>query len=89
MRLSGFSMIPINMFFREGNFVLPRDFAVGKWSIVKTDRFAAPANRPPAMSDGIDWAQAYEKRMRRFNLEVVLAALIALTVAIASLAYSW
>jgi hypothetical protein len=58
-------------------------------NIVKTDRLAVVANRPPVMSGGIDWAEAYEKRMRRFNLEVVLAALIALIVAIASLAYSW
>jgi hypothetical protein len=82
-------MIAINVFFREGNFVLLPDFAVGRWINVKTDRFAVAANRPPAISEGIDWAQAYEKRMRRFNLEVVLAALIALIVAIASLAYSW
>jgi hypothetical protein len=28
----------------------------------------------------ISWAQAYERRMRRFNLEVILLALSALTI---------
>jgi hypothetical protein len=82
-------MIAINVVFQHGNFVLPPDSGTGKSSIVKTDRLVAAANRPPARGEKIDWAQAYEKRMRRFNLEVVLAALIALTVAIASFAFSW
>ena len=36
----------------------------------------------------IDWAQAYERRMRRFNLMVILAALAALTILVASFAFS-
>jgi hypothetical protein len=55
---------------------------------VKTDRWIAAASQSPARGENIDWAQAYEKRMPRFNLEVVLVALIALIVAIASLVYS-
>jgi len=40
--------------------------------------------QPPNGGDKTDWAGAYERRMRRFNLEVVLAALIALILLIAS-----
>ena len=35
-----------------------------------------------------DWVRGYERRMRRFNLAVILAALAALTILIASLAFS-
>jgi hypothetical protein len=31
----------------------------------------------------ISWAHAYERRMRKFNLEVIFSALIALTLLIA------
>ena len=34
------------------------------------------------------WVQAYERRMRKFNLAVILAALTALIILIASLAFS-
>jgi len=37
----------------------------------------------------ISWTQAYERRMRRFNLEVVLVALIALALLIAWLFTTW
>jgi cytoskeletal protein RodZ len=30
---------------------------------------------PQVLSQQLSWAEAYEKRMRRFNLKVVLAAL--------------
>jgi hypothetical protein len=55
---------------------------------VKTDRWVASASQPRAKGENIDWAQAYEKRMLRYNLEVVLVALIALIVAIASFVFS-
>ena len=37
----------------------------------------------------ISWAQAYERRMRRFNLEVILTALIALMILTAGLFFAW
>jgi hypothetical protein len=52
---------------------------------VKENRSAIAANQPPEGDEQIDWAKAYERRMRRFNMEVVLAALIALVLVIASL----
>ena len=36
----------------------------------------------------VGWVQAYEQRMRRFNLAVILTALTALMILIASLAFS-
>ena len=44
--------------------------------------------RSPVKSGEVDWVQAYERRMWRFNLTVILAALAALTILIASLAFS-
>jgi hypothetical protein len=41
------------------------------------------ASRTPMRVREISWAHAYERRMRRFNLEVISAALIALTLLIA------
>ena len=43
----------------------------------RTAKRTAPEDRE------IGWAQAYEKRMRRFNVEVVLVALLALILAVA------
>jgi len=43
----------------------------------RTAKQTAPEDRE------IGWAQAYEKRMRRFNVEVVLVALLALILAVA------
>jgi len=37
----------------------------------------------PVRDEEISWVQAYERRMRRFNLEVILVALSALTMLIA------
>ena len=34
----------------------------------------------PVRDGEISWAQAYERRMRRFNLEVIVLALSALTI---------
>jgi len=36
--------------------------------------------RIPVRDGEISWAQAYERRMRRFNLEVIVLALSALTI---------
>src|SRR5205823_14291238 len=36
-----------------------------------------------------DWMQSYKLQMRRFNLEVILAALIALTILIVLLLTAW
>ena len=37
----------------------------------------------------ISWTKAYERRMRRFNLEVILFALIALVILIAFFLIAW
>jgi hypothetical protein len=37
----------------------------------------------------ISWTQAYERRMRRYNLEVILAALIALMILTTGLFLAW
>jgi ribosomal protein L4 len=55
---------------------------------VKGNGLLVAGGRSLARSGEIDWAQAYEKRMRRFNLAVVLAALAALAILIASFAFS-
>ena len=36
--------------------------------------------RTPVIGGETSWTQAYEKRMRRFNLEVIVFALSALTI---------
>jgi len=51
---------------------------------MKADRSDGAANRTETKGKEIDWVRAYEKRMRRFNVEVVLAALLALILAVAS-----
>jgi hypothetical protein len=51
---------------------------------VKNNRSVAVVNQHPDGGDETDWASVYERRMRRFNLEVVLAALIALILVIVS-----
>jgi ABC-type methionine transport system permease subunit len=38
---------------------------------------------------GIGWVTEYQRRMRRFNLEVIFAALIALTILIAQIFIEW
>ena len=37
----------------------------------------------------VDWMQSSKRQMRRFNLEVILAALIALTISIVLLLTAW
>jgi hypothetical protein len=46
---------------------------------MKANGWVCTARRSPMKGTEINWAQAYEKRMRRFNLEVILIALSALT----------
>jgi len=47
------------------------------------------ARRNPLRDGEISWAQAYERRMRRFNLEVISFALIALMILIRFLSIDW
>jgi hypothetical protein len=56
---------------------------------MKADGLVGVARRPSAKGREISWAQAYESRMRRFNVEVVLAALIVLAFLIAWLFSAW
>jgi hypothetical protein len=56
---------------------------------VKADGLVGAARRPSAKGRQISWAQAYEKRMRIFNLEVILAALIALALLIGCSFTAW
>ena len=52
-------------------------------------RLIGAARRGPAGDGEISWAQAYERRMRRFNLEVISVALIALVILIELLSDTW
>jgi hypothetical protein len=45
--------------------------------------------RSPMKGTEISWAQAYERRMRRFNVEVGLVALIALVILIILTVIDW
>jgi hypothetical protein len=48
------------------------------------------AAKRSSLEDGeISWAQAYEKRMRRFNLKVISLALVALVILIGFLSMDW
>jgi hypothetical protein len=60
-----------------------------KSGIVKANGLADAAKRISERGGEIGWAQSYERRMRIFNLEVVLAALIALAVLIVWLFMAW
>jgi hypothetical protein len=55
---------------------------------VKGNGLLGAMERSPLRGGEVDWVQAYERRMRRFNLTVILAALTALTILIASFAFS-
>jgi len=55
---------------------------------VKGNGLLGAVGRSPVRSGEIDWALAYEQRMRRFNLAVILAALTALSILIAWFAFS-
>jgi hypothetical protein len=52
-------------------------------------RVIGAARRSPAGHGEISWAQAYGRRMRRFNLEVISVALIALVILIGLLSGTW
>jgi hypothetical protein len=52
-------------------------------------RLIGAADRNPAGHGEISWAQAYGRRMRRFNLEVISVALIALVILIELLSGAW
>src|SRR5271165_3007616 len=56
---------------------------------VKAHGLIGPARRTQVRGREINWAQAYKRRMRRFNLEVISVGLIALTISIASLLIAW
>jgi hypothetical protein len=56
---------------------------------MKANGFGGTAKRTPVKGREISWTQSYEGRMRRFNLEVVLAALIALALLITWLFSTW
>jgi hypothetical protein len=56
---------------------------------MKADGSVGTARRTSAKGREISWAQAYEKRVRIFNLEVILAALIVLAFLIAWLFSAW
>jgi hypothetical protein len=73
----------------EGNITLCRVLNSDKNRHVKADGLVGAARRPSAKGRQISWAQAYEKRMRIFNLEVILAALIALALLIGCSFTAW
>jgi len=52
---------------------------------VKVKGLFGASGRTPVGGGKISWTQAYDRRMRKFNLEVVLAALIALMILITGL----
>jgi hypothetical protein len=55
---------------------------------VKASGLIGAVERIPLNSGEIGWVQAYERRMWRFNLAVIFAALAALIILIASWAFS-
>ena len=46
---------------------------------MKVHGWIGAPRRIPVRDEKISWVQAYERRMRRFNLEVIVFALSALT----------
>jgi hypothetical protein len=60
-----------------------------KSGLMKANGFGGTAKRTPVKGREVSWTQSYEGRMRRFNLEVVLAALIALALLITWLFSTW
>ena len=56
---------------------------------MKTNGLVSTAKQSLVKSRESRWTQAYDSRMRRFNLEVVLVALIALALLIAWLFTTW
>ena len=47
------------------------------------------ARRYPARGREISWTQAYERRMRRFNLQIIAVAFIALLIVIRFISIDW
>ena len=48
------------------------------------------AAKPYPTRDGeISWTQAYERRMRRFNLEIIAVAFVALLIVIRFISIDW
>jgi hypothetical protein len=47
------------------------------------------ARRYPAKDGEVSWAQAYQRRMRRFNLEIISVAVIALLIIIRIISIDW
>ena len=56
---------------------------------MKGNGLIAAARGSPVKDGEISWAQAYERRMRRFNLDVILFAFFALTLLINWLIIAW
>ena len=56
---------------------------------VKANGLLGVAKRTSERGREINWMQSYERRMRIFNLEVILAALIALAILIVWLFTAW
>jgi hypothetical protein len=56
---------------------------------VKANGLFGALGRTPVRGGEIGWTQAYERRMRRFNLEAILAALIALAILTVLLFAAW
>ena len=50
---------------------------------MKAHGWIGAPRRIPVRGEEISWVQAYQRLMRKFNLEVILAALSALTILIA------
>ena len=50
---------------------------------MKAHGWISAPRRIPVRDQEVSWVQAYERRMRRFNLEVIVFALSALTILIA------
>jgi len=47
------------------------------------------ARRYPARDREMSWTQAYERRMRRFNLEIIAVASIALVIVFRFISIDW
>jgi len=67
--------------------------AVGFCGLVKaireSQRLAGALRRTPSRGGEIGWVQACQRRMRRYNLEIILSALIALVILIAFFLIAW
>lgn len=64
-------------------------FSFYKKEYVKVDGISGAVRRTPVMVEETSWAKTYQKRMRRFNLEVVVLALGTLPILIAWIFVAW